>query len=340
MDKVCQKTNTEMGRDLYDVLGVSRDASEGELKKAYRKGAMQWHPDKNPSNKVEAERRFKEISEAYQVLSDPKKKEVYDRFGEEGLKAGMGEAPSSGPSGAHANHFNFGGFRSPDDLFRDMFREMGGGGMPGSMGGGSIGIDELFGGRGPGGMGFQPQARQKQPDSEITLALELEELYKGTVKKMKTSKRVRRPDGAIAVEEKVHEVEIKPGYKAGTKIRYRGIGGEKPGFLPADIVFVIAEKPHSTFQRRGDDLVYKCVIPLADALGGDSRIEVPTMDGRRISLELSSIVRPGSTRSIDNAGMPLSKRPGAFGNLIVQFEVKFPDFLPKDKRAQLYELLR
>jgi DnaJ homolog subfamily B member 4 len=339
-----------MGVDYYALLGVGRDADDDELKRAYRKAAMKWHPDKNPNNKTAAEKKFKEISEAYQILSDPKRKEIYDRYGEEGIKSGMSEMPQgAGPSSGfqQASFTNMGGFssmggfRDPDDLFRELFGGINTGsrGGMGSMGGGGMGnLHEMFG-NSSGTHSTQSQALKKQPDSEVDLNLDLLELYHGTTKRWKTTKRVVRQDGTVDPQEKIHEVVIKPGYKAGTKIRFRAIGNDKPGYMPADVVFVIKEKPHSVFKRDGDNILYTAKISLADALGGGSHVAVPTLDGRNVRLDCSDIVKPGSLRTISGAGMPISKQPGEYGDLVVKFDVVFPSFLQPEKRARLRELL-
>jgi DnaJ homolog subfamily B member 4 len=322
-----------MGKDFYQLLGVGRDADEDELKKAYKKAAMRYHPDKNPDNRAESEKKFKEVSEAYQVLSDPKKKEIYDRYGEEGINSGMEEMPQGGGGhGAFAGGNGFtqtfgstGGFRDPDDLFRELFGGGLGGGM-GGMGGGFSGHSQ------------QQQAR-KQPESEVQLNCDLEELFTGATKRMKISKRVDRADGTTEKQAKIHEVVIKPGYKAGTKIRYRGVGNEKRGYAPADVVFVIGEKPHASYTRDGDDLLYTAKISLADALGGGRPITVPTIDGRSVNLAVTEIIKPGAVRTISGGGMPNSKQAGVRGDLVVTFEVVFPSYLQDDKRSRLRELL-
>jgi DnaJ homolog subfamily B member 4 len=338
-----------MGVDYYALLGVGRDADDDELKRAYRKAAMKWHPDKNPDNKIAAEKKFKEISEAYQILSDPKRKEIYDRYGEEGIKSGMSEVPQdTGPSsGFQQAQFtnmggfsSMGGFRDPDDLFRELFGGINSGprGGVGGMGGGMGNLHDMFG-NSMGSHSVQSQPQRKQPESEVDLNLDLVELYHGTTKRWKTTKRVVLQDGTVDSQEKIHEVVIKPGYKAGTKIRFRGIGNDKPGYLPADVVFIVKEKPNRLFQREGDNLVYTAKISLADALGGNTNVAVPTLDGRNVRLECSDIVKPGSVRTISGAGMPISKQPGEYGDLTVKFEVVFPSYLQAEKRARLRELL-
>nr|GMD36777.1 DnaJ homolog subfamily B member 13-like [Ipomoea batatas] len=198
-----------MGVDYYKILDVDRNAKDDDLKKAYRKLAMKWHPDKNPNNKKEAEAKFKQISEAYDVLSDPQKRAVYDQYGEEGLKSGVpppGAGGARGPGGATffstgegPTSFRFNP-RSADDIFAEFFgfsRPFGGmGGGPGMRDarfGGMFG-DHMFSSFGEGGGGggsmHQPSAHRKAPPIEQTLPCSLEELYKGTTKKMKISREI------------------------------------------------------------------------------------------------------------------------------------------------------
>ncbi|KAF6147041.1 hypothetical protein GIB67_036760 [Kingdonia uniflora] len=200
-----------MGVDYYKVLQVDRSAKDDDLKKAYRKLAMKWHPDKNPNNKKESETKFKQISEAYDVLSDPQKRAVYDQFGEEGLKGqvppppnaggggGFSYAPDAGSSGGTTT-FRFNP-RSADDIFSEFFGfsspfgGMGGGEMGGGRAGGSGFPRGMFGddifasfSRGGGGGEASGNAVRKAPPIERTLTCSLEDLYKGTTKKMKISR--------------------------------------------------------------------------------------------------------------------------------------------------------
>ncbi|KAI0562969.1 Chaperone J-domain containing protein [Gracilaria domingensis] len=333
-----------MGRDYYSILGVSRGATEEELKKAYRRNAMKWHPDKNPDNKPEAEKKFQEIAEAYQVLSDPKKKEIYDSYGEDALKAGMDEMPRGGPGPFRFN--SSGNMRDPNDLFNEIFGSMGGfggmGGMGGMRGMGGMGGMGGFSSMGGGPQGFSSfshgRAPRKQPDTEVSLFLSLEELYGGVTKKLKITRNVARADGGVDRVGKVHEVQIKPGYKAGTKIRYNGAGSEAPGYLPGDVVFIIQEKDHPHFKRNGNNLEYTYRISLADALAGSS-VTIPGLDGRGYRLDCPEVITPNSEKTISGAGMPISKLPGQKGDLIVKFNVVFPTYLHPAKRERLRELL-
>ncbi|XP_028553310.1 dnaJ homolog subfamily B member 6 isoform X2 [Dendrobium catenatum] len=201
-----------MGVDYYKILQVDRNAKDDDLKKAYRKLAMKWHPDKNPNNKKEAEAKFKRISEAYEVLSDPQKRAVYDQYGEEGLK---GQVPPPGSGASGGSSFFSGGDgsttfrfnpRSADDIFTEFF----GFSSPFFGGGGSAGVNGMRGGsRFPSGMfgdeflgsqfggegSMNPQRPQKAAAIENRLPCSLEDLYKGGTKKMKISREVSDRSG-------------------------------------------------------------------------------------------------------------------------------------------------
>eukprot|EP00775_Hariotina_reticulata_P009080 gene9080-9250_t len=348
-----------MGKDYYKILGVGKDANETELKKAYRKLAMQWHPDKNPDNRAAAEAKFKDISEAYEVLSDPEKRQVFDAYGEEGLKGGGPTGGGAGPGGAH--HFNF---RSADDVFKEFFGGMGGdpfaamfGGMGGMGGGGPFGgMGGMPGMGGPqfggmGGMGGMPGMgpmggmAQQGPvkDKPITrqLGCTLEELYSGSTRKMKITRSIFDGSGRQArMEEEILEVNIKPGWKKGTKVTFPKKGDERPGHIAADMVFVIEEKPHARFKRDGDDLLLQKRLSLSEALCG-CEFAVQTLDNRVLTISTrDEIIQPQSTKIIRGEGMPISKFPGQKGNLVIKFDVVFPRQLNSSQKEQIRMLLQ
>lgn len=409
-----------MGVDYYKVLGVSRDAGEDEIKKAYKKMALKWHPDRNGGSE-EASKKFKEISEAFEVLSDKDKRTIYDQVGEEGLKSGgaasgagfpgfaggSGFSSSSGFPGGSTYTFTSspgggmpgGGFAptDPQKIFEHIFSQFGGmGGMNGSSGMGGMGGSPGFGGMGssgfggmgssgfggmgggrsgtsgmgrspnifddddigggggsffgmPGGMPSERQPPRHQSSaststsapSETTrpLKLSLEELYLGTTKHLKVGRRLL----GGTTEEKVLEIQVLPGWKSGTKIRFPRAGNEQPNGEAQDLVFVMEEKPHDIFTREGDDLICRLKIPLVDALTGvDGKRTVATLDGRKLQVPLpGGVVKPNQETRIPNEGMPIRKQGSLKkkGDMIVRWDVVFPDRLTPTQKEGVKKLL-
>ncbi|XP_058053227.1 dnaJ protein homolog 1-like isoform X1 [Anopheles bellator] len=364
-----------MTKDYYKILGVPKTASDDEIKKAYRKLALKYHPDKNKS--PQAEERFKEVAEAYEVLSDKKKRDVYDQYGEEGLKGGVGGAGGPGgqsgqfqynfhgdPRATFAQFFGtndpfsvfFGNDGGANIFYQDMYNGVGGGGGGGGgymMDGDPFGFD----GRGPmgGGGGFpggafrsqsfnvqgSPQRKHKvqDPPIEHDLYVTLDDVNSGCQKKMKISKMVLGQDGSAIKEEKIVSINVKPGWKSGTKITFPREGDQIPGKVPADIVFIIRDKPHPHFRREGSDIKYTAKISLRQALCG-TVVNVPTLGGEMLSIStVGEVVKPNTVKRLQHRGLPFPKEPNRKGDLLVSFDIRFPDTVDTNTREILSDLL-
>lgn len=359
-----------MGKDYYALLDVPRDADEDAMKKAYRKLALKWHPDRNLENKEEATKKFKEISEAYEVLSDKQKRTIYDQFGEEGLKGGMPQGgPGGGPGGAggfahgaggmppeFANLFGGtggfpggttfafssggpGGFKPSDpfNLFDQFFSSFGTSGDGFDLGGGMPGFGGLprgFGtsSRKPGSFGSaggsmrQPRTAGFGGEEELVvkrpLKLTLEELYTGVTKKLKVTRRVMDVSGASVPTEKILTIDVKPGWKTGTKIRFSGEGDELPNGQAQDLEFSVEEQPHSTFRRDGDTLHATLELSLLEAMAGFQRT-FTTLDKRTLRVSNQTVLPPSQELKFSGEGMPNSKT-GRKGDLIFDCKVILP----------------
>lgn len=361
-----------MAIDYYKILGVEKTATEDQVKKAYRKLALKLHPDKNPGKEEE----FKQLAEAYEVLSDKEKRRVYDLYGEDGVKNGMGAGGPGG--GGFPGGMSSGGFPGGTQTF---FFTSGGPGGSGSMKGGFTDPRELFarffGGMdlnsmnddeddddhpegmsspfsgfafGPGGMRMggggggvrSPAGRKTQPKKpEATvypLALTLEELYTGCVKKIKiTRNRLTAPNSkTVNQSSKVIEIEVKPGYKEGTKMTFENEGDQDvQSGLIADVVVILKEKPHSQFRRSGNDVVVTVPITLTQALCG-YKGSFTNLDGTTIDVDTSDgIISPDTNKKFYwGKGFPHKNGPG---NFVIDFQIKFPTGKLTDKQKQLIQ---
>eukprot|EP00262_Sarcandra_glabra_P008255 TRINITY_DN21586_c0_g1_i1.p1 TRINITY_DN21586_c0_g1~~TRINITY_DN21586_c0_g1_i1.p1 ORF type:complete len:343 (+),score=57.14 TRINITY_DN21586_c0_g1_i1:79-1107(+) len=341
-----------MGIDYYKMLQVDKNANDDDLKKAYRKLAMKWHPDKNPNNKKEAEAKFKQISEAYEVLSDPQKRAIYDQFGEEALK---GQVPPTGTSNFSASSAGGGPSmyrfnpRNADDVFSEFFGFSspfaGMGDASGSRGGSSrfsrsIFGEDVFASFGGGGGGGEASANvvRKAPPIERALHCSLEDLYKGTTKKMKISRDVVDSSGRPTTVEEILTIEIKPGWKKGTKITFPEKGNEQRNLIPSDLIFIIDEKSHGVFKRDGNDLIATQKISLVEALTGCT-VQLTTLDGRSLTIPINSIISPSYEEIVRGEGMPIPKEPSKKGNLRIKFNIKFPTRLTPEQKTSIKRLL-
>lgn len=285
---------------------------------------------------------------------------MYDDYGEDGLRGGM---PSG--TGEHPGNFTSYTFHGdPHETFRMFFGDenpfqgfFSFGGGPGGGGGsrphqfGGFGhdvdmdmdMDEPFSrqfGRQGFSSGGQPFHRRKEQDKPIVrdLPVSLEDICTGCTKKMKITRNISQPNGQTIKEEKILTIDIKPGWKAGTKITFPKEGDQTPYNIPADVVFVIRDKRHTQFTRDGNDIRFTAKISLTDALCGTT-IYVPTIGGRTIPLRLSEVIKPNTVRHIKGEGVPLAKQTSKRGDLIIEFEIVFPDELSRRAKQILSENL-
>lgn len=223
-------------------------------------------------------------------------------------------------AGSGSNGFSFGGT---------------GHGIPGIHSNGFMDFSAMTGGLG-GPFGSAPQ--KQDPPVEHTLNLNLEELYSGCTKKMKISRKVLSANGGLSKEEKVVSVEVKPGWKRGTKVTFSKEGDQVPGKIPSDIIFVIDEKPHSKFKREGNNLHHKASITLQTALCG-GLVEIPHINGHTENLPLRGVVGPDSEDVLQGRGMPVSRQPGKRGDLLVNYNITFPNTISDSDKKQLANIL-
>lgn len=354
--------------DYYEVLGLQKGATPEEIKKGYRKMALKYHPDKNQGD-AEAEARFKEVSEAYEVLSDPKKREMYDRYGKEGVAAGMG---GGGPQG----------FGSMDDALRTFMDAFGGGG-----GGGESIFETLFGGGMGGGRGG-PQMRQGA-SKKATIRISFEEAAKGVEKELAITqlmacgtchgsgaatsdgvktcsqcqgqgqvfqtrgffsmsstcpqchgegKVVTNPcqdcRGQGRVREKQHvKVHIPAGIDTGMRLKMNGYGdaGEGGG-PPGDLYVFVNVEPHAVFERDGDNLILDLPIGFAEAALGVKK-EIPTLEGK-CRLSIPEGTQSGKVFRVRGKGFPNVHGRGK-GDLLVHASVETPTHLTAEQKEML-----
>jgi curved DNA-binding protein len=302
-------------RDYFKVLGVERGADADAIKRSFRKLARQYHPDVNPDNK-EAEARFKEISEAYEVLSDPEKRRRYEQFGQYWSQMGGGGA---GPGGVDVDFGRYGSF---DDFINDLLGRFGGAGGGGFGGGFPGGFGSGFPGGGfPGGGG---RSAPVNLDAEATLSLSYGDAFRGC-------------ERTLAVNDERVQVRIPAGVKPGGRLRLKGKGNLQPGTgRRGDLYLQIALQPHPIWRLDGDQLRAELPLSLDElALGGDLLVATP--DG-----EATVQVPPGMTlgRSLRLKGKGWPLAGGGRGDLLLTPVLRLPDQLSARERELLEDLRR
>ena len=361
-------------RDYYEVLGVDRGASAAEIKKAYRKKAIEYHPDKNPGNK-EAEEKFKEAAEAYSILSDPDKKAKYDQFGHAGVDG-------AGPDFS-------GGFGNLNDILNDLFG--------GAFGSGFGGFGGFGGGFGGGRSGQRQQRVYRGRDIRVRVKLTLEEIAKGVEKEISIEKSVPCTEcggkgaknssdiktcsgcngtgqvqrvvnslfgqtvtystcqqcggegkvitnpcrncggtGLVRKRETI-KVNIPAGVEAGMQLTIQGEGhAAKNNGINGDLLVVIEEQEHPDFKREGNNLFYTKIASLPDAILG-AEVEIPCIDGTQ-KIKIEPGTQSGTVVRLKNKGLPTVNGYGGTGDLYVKIAVWIPKKLEKDDRAVIESL--
>jgi len=330
--------------ELYERLGVAPESSTEDIKKAYKKNAMKYHPDKNPNN-PEAVEKFKEISEAYEILSDEQKRTMYDKYGKDALKEGSGHSAHDIFEQFFGGGFSnfFGGQRGGPRKTEDIVHEL------------QVSLEDLYKGKstklsvsrnvvcstctGNGTKSGASTGKCKTCDGR-GIRLIIKQLGPGMIQQMQTvcpdcggkGEQIKEEDKCgnckgkkVIKDKKVLTVYVDKGMRHGQKIVFSGESDEAPGTEPGDIIFVLVEKKHDLFKRNGNDLYMEASIPLIEALAGFA-FTVKHLDDRTLLVksEKGDIITPGEVRMLEGEGMPKHKSPFEKGNLYIHFNLEFP----------------
>ena len=339
-----------MGKDYYQILGLTREATKADICRAYKKKALVWHPQISKEDPATALHNFCEISEAYEVLSDEYKRAFYDKHGETVLKEGYFS------DGELKGGYHFKG--NPEEIFESFFgthniysallekdtENMG------SLLGFSF-----------GGQNYKDV--RKPQDLIVDVPCNLVELYSGCSKKVSFDRVSLNPDGVTTTTVKCKKnFELSPGMHDGQEVRYSQEGNELVGMVPSTLVFKVKQTPHPEYRTKGNDLIYTCHITLLSALLSEP-LSIKTLDGRTLSIGMSEIISQDTVKKVEGEGMPISAQSKSAdqpqsdrndlrgeerkrdsqqkkrGDLYITFKIHFPTHLDDQQRRTLLQVL-
>ncbi|KAJ8904866.1 hypothetical protein NDN08_001380 [Rhodosorus marinus] len=332
-----------MAYDYYSTLGVDQSANLSTLTTAYKTLAARYHPSRQESSSVLSKSYFKLIAEAYQVLSNKYLRVLYGKFGKGEAGKPWAEVLVEAMSGNTFSDENRPVLVTAEELFKQVF-----------------GVSDISSANDitpapppkrqrpneatsiyPGApTSWRNRNLPKDPDKEMVYSISLEDLYKGVRRRLKlTHTIIDKHSGTPVRVSELKEFVLRPGTFAGTKVRFENAGDETPGRIPADVVLVVHEKPHSCFVRKVNDLVATYNISLPDALTGTT-LKLTCLDGKELAIPITEVVKPGYTKRIAEAGMPLRKSNSRkFGDLLVNFQIMFPQNLLTARKEEVRKLL-
>ena len=318
--------------DYYEILSLPHNCSQEDIAESYRRLSLKYHPKVcSPENSAQSEYHFQKLCEAYEVLSDPMKKEIYDIYGHEGLKNGIIDKKGKIKAGyiySGNGHEIFEKFMGTDNPFtlKDEYEK-----------------------------GFFDEAKEenknlnedKVQNIDVNLECTLEELYNGCVKKINYKKRVIGFDFRTTEEKEVSlDVEVFRGYDKNTVLTFKGLGNQTPGIRDSDLLVHIKEKKHKCFQRvNKNDLIYVHKIDLAQALNSEP-VRFTTLDGRKLHISVDEIISPSTVKVVPGEGMPIFENEtnvrdlnAKKGDLYIKFDIKFPEYIDPVKKIEITNLL-
>ena len=332
--------STSKDRNYYEILEINRNCSQEDISEAYRNLSLQYHPAKaTQENKEVIEHHFQKLAEAYEVLSDPTKKGIYDIYGSEGLRKGITDKHGNIKgaykflNNGHEIFEKYMGTSNPFTLIRDNEKI-------------SEEIPSVF------GSAFGGQNKKQEEKLRpiiVNLECTLEELYNGCVKTIKYKKnKINHDLRTTKIIEASQDVEIFRGYDDKTVITYKEKGNDAPGVISSDLIVKIREIPHNRFKRiNKDDLLYIHEISLVKALNSEP-VCLDTLDGRKLAISIDEIISPSSVKIVQGEGMPihnndLSKTRGSRikkGDLYIKFNIIFPEYIEPSKKKRIISLLQ